>query len=79
MEEEITIFIHAQAVKQGDGTFEPSVSAIRQQGRRFTQLVLNQESKLEASTAEEAILLGRRSAYGALKANYPHADLQIKE
>ena len=56
--EKITIFIHARAVEQSDGTFEPSVSAVKQQSRRYTQLVLEQEAKLKAETAEEAILHG---------------------
>ena len=76
--EKVSIFIHAQAIKQGDGTFEPSVSAVKQQGRRFTQLVLEQEAKLKAETAEEAILLGQKAALAALKEKFPEAQIEIK-
>ena len=77
--EEVTIFLHVQAIKQSDGTFEPSASAVKQEGRRFAQLVLEQEDRLEAQTAEEAVLLGRKSAFTALKEKYPQADIQIKK
>ena len=76
--EKIVIFIHAQAVKQSDGTFEPTVSAVKQQGREYTQVVLDQQAKRRAATAEEAILLGRKSASTALKEKFPEAEIKIK-
>ena len=77
--EQVTIFIPVQAVQQNDGTFEPSTSVVKQEGRRFTQVVLEQEEMLKAKTAEEAVLLGRKSAFTALKEKYPQADIKIKK